>query len=787
MNSRAEGNVNTLEKQAIISQVNEWYANGEIEEIYEEADKSICYFAEWDLSGRDFTLHYPDTDKAENILSRIIADDKAKELINLNALAEFLYNHIDVNSLMVLDNLVLVCDENPDEISKARKELESITGDEYAFEICSDELGITWVERQSVVINISNLIESSEEISKELENDLSSDAIFREGFVQTLCHECRHLFYECNEIIQIGEGTPYPALGGVENAVEEYGNSEAERLFHDKEARKLIDQMYLPENVKGKTDITKGMNNMNTANYMVFTEYYEGYEGGFLGSYTEAINVAKEEVKSGHENVFVGDMRNDLTVWDSHDDPALRVYEEYSHDEWISLAEGHHAQSYKPSVYFDIDGTLGKWYSDGRGFAMEELLDPANHYFRDIEPHEVMIDLAEQLHSKGVDVCIISAADKDTIRDKWDWIEEHLPFVPKENICFSPLGADKSEFVKGNSEISILIDDYNNNLEEWRGTAIKAINTVNSHQDKFAEIDFTRHEAMLESAKNNLDIDENALMNNAYAIAKSVESVAEKITEILDGLYEKGMQKENTDGLLSKYSEVGILDMCEELAKNDSTSHLVSWFGDCAVYEPAMGVTGDEILKAYDNLMENRAALYETYKKEWVQEHIDDITMTDTQSLYENSEDAMEMTFNEYVEEYGFSDGSCYAGYDEFCANELATYELADTIEQFMFERGEYEFSDDDTIRWVDKNSREETAKNIRLALENEDVSALIEYFKDEQAVIDMEDEMFNLAEKLEKTLERSYSSEKDDKQASKQTSDSKETKKKPDKGVERD
>lgn len=777
MNSRAEGNVNTLEKQAIVSQVNEWYENGEIDEIYEETDKSICYFAEWDLGGRDFTLHYPDADNAENIRSRIIADDKVKELINLDALAEFLYNHIDVNSLMVLDNLALVCDENPDEISKARKKLENVTGDEYAFEICSDELGITWVERQSVIINVSNLIASSEKISREPENYLSSDVIFREGFIQTLCHECRHLFYECNEIIPIGNDTPYPALDGVEDAVEEYGNSEAERLLHDKEARELINQIYLPE-----TDITKGMKIMNTDNYMVFTETSDGIKGGFVGSYTEAINEAIQDFIIGHENVFVTNLRNDLTVWASHDDPALRVYEEYSHDEWNALTEGHHAQSDKPSVYFDIDGTLGKWYSDGRGLAMEELLDPANHYFRDIEPHEVMIDLAEQLHSKGVDVCIISAADKDTIRDKWDWIEEHLPFVPKENICFSPLGADKSEFVKGNSEISILIDDYSNNLEEWKGTAIKAINTVNSHQDKFAEIDFTRHEEMLNNARNTLDINENALMNTAYAVAKSVENVAEKIVGILEKLQEKEL-----DSLLDKYSDVSILDMCEELAKNDSTSHLVSWFGDYAMYEPAMGVTGDEILEAYDNLMENRAALYETYKEEWIKENIDDITMTDTQSLYENSEVATQMTFNEYVEEYGFSDGSYYPNYDEFCASELATYELADTIEQFMFERGEYEFSDDDTIRWVDKDSREETAKNIRLVLENKDTTALIEYFQSEQTVIDMEDEMFGLAEKLEKTVERSYSPEKDDKQTSKQTSDSKDTKKKTDKGVGRD
>lgn len=481
---------------------------------------------------------------------------------------------------------------------------------------------------------------------------------------------------------------------------------------------------------------------------------YDSYEMDTLKGSVDGAKILLEQTNVPNAEASIINSQNGLEVWNSSDDPALKKYEEYSHDEWNSLAEGHHEQSDKPSVYFDIDGTLGKWYSDGRGFAMEELLDPANHYFRDIEPHEVMIDLAEQLHNNGADVCIISAADKDTIRDKWEWVEEHLPFVPKENICFAPIGADKSEFVKGNAEISVLIDDYNNNLEEWKGTAIKAINTVNSHQNKFAEIDFTRHEAMLENARNNLDIDENALMNNAYAIAKSVEGVAEKVTELLNELGEKDKFK----ALEEKYSNIDILDMCEELAQNESTSHLTSWFGDYAMYEPAVGVTKEEILEAYDGLMENREALYETYKKDWVQEHVDDITMTDTQSLYENSEEATEMTFNEYVEEYGFSDGSMYASFDEFCMNELPTYELADTIEQFMFERGEYEFSDDDTIRWVDKDSREETTKNIRLAIENDDLSPLIEYFKDEQSVIDIEDDSYKLAEKLQATLERSSS-----------------------------
>lgn len=43
----------------------------------------------------------------------------------------------------------------------------------------------------------------------------------------------RHLFYECNEIVDIGDGTPYPQSGSLEAEVEEYGNRQAELYIED--------------------------------------------------------------------------------------------------------------------------------------------------------------------------------------------------------------------------------------------------------------------------------------------------------------------------------------------------------------------------------------------------------------------------------------------------------------------------------------------------------------------------------------------------------------------------
>lgn len=218
---------------------------------------------------------------------------------------------------------------------------------------------------------------------------------------------------------------------------------------------------------------------------------YTSYD--YLG---DAIDAAQTRSLNEPVTINIINEQNGCIVYSTADPYELARYTEMSYDEWNEATYGTHAISKDATVYFDIDGTTGRWYSDMRGFTYEEILNPVNHYFRNIEPHPVMIALAEKLCEIGVDVAIISAADRNTIRDKWEWIDEHMPFIPKENICFAPIGADKSQFVKGNADKSILIDDYHVNLNGWRGEAIKAITPANSHQDVFAEIDFTAVEAI---------------------------------------------------------------------------------------------------------------------------------------------------------------------------------------------------------------------------------------------------------------------------------------------------
>ena len=144
----------------------------------------------------------------------------------------------------------------------------------------------------------------------------------------------------------------------------------------------------------------------------------------------------------------------------------------------------------KPTVYFDLDGTCAKWYKDGKGLTYpEQILDPNFHYYRDLEKHQFTVEFAKVLQNRGADVAIISAADPKCIHDKLEWVRNNMPFIKEENIFFCPIGADKTNYVKDNIRCgSVLVDDYNKNLYEWKasgGVSLKLINSVNSKNDNF--------------------------------------------------------------------------------------------------------------------------------------------------------------------------------------------------------------------------------------------------------------------------------------------------------------
>lgn len=69
-------------------------------------------------------------------------------------------------------------------------------------------------------------------------------------------------------------------------------------------------------------------------------------------------------------------------------------------------------------------------------------------------------------------------------------------------------------------------------------------------------------------------------------------------------------------------------------------------------------LANDEVLKKHE--------LYEIYKARWVKDNISDEVMAETRAAYANSEESKEITFGEYVDKHGFTNGSCYIDRKEF-------------------------------------------------------------------------------------------------------------------------
>ena len=249
-------------KDDIITEVNHWLNEGDIDEIFEVTKDYISY-AGGDDGYSERIIYFSETDSVERIKNSMIYDDEVATYINPDKIAEFIYNCIDVNALASVKHIAFlwdkpIYDDNGDiedyEVSHARKQLmQRVTDgcDEYAYEVGLGVLGITWIERSTVIINVSELVKSSYDIARDMpfvydEYSTLTEAeyLFKTGLIQTICHEFRHLFYEVNEFTPLDGNNNYHAWGCLEESVEDYGNEEAEKLLRNPAAADLVYNMF---------------------------------------------------------------------------------------------------------------------------------------------------------------------------------------------------------------------------------------------------------------------------------------------------------------------------------------------------------------------------------------------------------------------------------------------------------------------------------------------------------------------------------------------------------------
>ena len=139
-------------------------------------------------------------------------------------------------------------------------------------------------------------------------------------------------------------------------------------------------------------------------------------------------------------------------------------------------------------VYFDMDGCLTRFYDDivdDEGtFRLDNMYSPG--FFYKLKPYENVVSAVKLLASIDRDrVHIVSAydvANESVLDQKNAWLDYYLPEICHGQRLFTQIGQPKNLAVKGGVRQSLLIDDYNKNLREWReagGKSAKLVNDVN--------------------------------------------------------------------------------------------------------------------------------------------------------------------------------------------------------------------------------------------------------------------------------------------------------------------
>ena len=135
----------------------------------------------------------------------------------------------------------------------------------------------------------------------------------------------------------------------------------------------------------------------------------------------------------------------------------------------------------KLNLYFDMDNTLALFSPKGEDekLILEQMFEVG--FFRNLKPLDncisVLAMVAENLKDK-VEMFVLSACIDTPYcqTEKYQWLQEHLPFIKEENYIFTKVGENKTDYVKTVPATSVLFDDYSKNLQQWAawgGVAVK--------------------------------------------------------------------------------------------------------------------------------------------------------------------------------------------------------------------------------------------------------------------------------------------------------------------------